>query len=94
MGKLTPKMIYNTKGRFFMREYDCCSSCRESGCTFAVPGILVALLTAVIGLLIGAAFAATILANLAAFIVLAVVLFVGIGIWAIVRICRCMRNRD
>ncbi len=75
-----------------MRDYDSCASCRDAGCTFVVLGILAALLFAVIGLLVGAAFAATILANLAAFIVLAVVLFVGLGVWAIYRICRCRRN--
>ncbi len=75
-----------------MREYDSCNSCREAGCTFAVPGILVALLFGVIGLLVGAAVSVAILANIAAFIVLAVVLFVALGIWTIVRICRCRRN--
>ena len=72
-----------------MRDYDSCNTCRVSGCAFAVPGILIALLFATIGLLVGAAVAETILANLAAFIVLAVVLFVALGIWAIVRFCRC-----
>ncbi len=80
-----------------MREYDSCNSCdtcRASGCAFAVPGILAALLFAVIGLLVGAAVSVAILANIAAFIVLAVVLFVALGIWAIVRFCRCRGSRD
>lgn len=80
-----------------MRDYDSynsCDNCQASGCTFAVPGILGALLTAVIGLLVGASVAATILENLAAFIVLAVVLFVAFGIWAIARICRCRCQRN
>ncbi len=77
-----------------MREYDSCNSCRDAGCTYAIPGILAALFFAVVGLLVGAAVSATILANLAAFIVLAVVLLVLLGIWAIVRFCRCRRYRD
>ncbi|MBO5746627.1 MAG: hypothetical protein J6S13_06005 [Clostridia bacterium] len=77
-----------------MRDYDSCNLCQRSGCTFAVPGVLAVLLFAVIGLLVGAAISAIILANIAAFIVLAVVLAVALGIWAIVRFCRCRCQRD
>ena len=74
--------------------YDSCDTCREAGCAFAVPGILAALLFAVIGLLVGASIAGTIIENMVAFVILAVVLFVGLGIWAIIRFCRCRCQRD
>ncbi len=80
-----------------MRDYDyrnSCNTCRDIGCTAAVPGILGALLAAVIGLLFGASFASTILESFVAFIVLAIVLFVGLGIWAIIRFCRCRCSRE
>ncbi len=77
-----------------MREYDSCNLCRGQGCAFAVPGILAVLLFAVVGLLVGAVIATTVIENIAAFIVLAVVLFVALGIWGIVRFCRCRCQRD
>lgn len=72
-------------------EYGSCSSCGNATCTFAIPGILIALFSAVIGLIIGAVVSRVVLASIAAFIVLAVVLAVLIGIWGIVRFCRCRR---
>lgn len=75
-------------------SYNSCDNCQASGCTFAVPGVLGALLAAVIGLLVGASMAGTIIENMVAFVILAVVLFVGLGIWAIIRFCRCRCQRD
>ena len=69
MLKALPSDIKKKDG--IMRDYDfynSCDNCQASGCTFAVPGILGALLTAVIGLLVGASIAGTIIENKVAFV--------------------------
>lgn len=68
-----------------------CDRCTYS-CWAIIPAVLVALLTLTVGVILGAVLSETFLAALAAIITLAVVFFVAVVIWALVRICRCRRG--